>query len=624
MLDSLRAFAKSWPGKILGVFLLVGLAGFGINNVITGLGSNTVATVGDQEIESSTFLRAYQNQLNRIAQQLGSVPTAEEAMNFGIPSAVLQQLGQEAALTQMASDFGLGVSEAQLSQMVREDPSFQGTLGTFDPASFQQVLQMSGVTEREYFENQADAARRQQLSLTLFSQAALPEAASRLVNRYAGDQRTIDYFTLSELSIPTPPAPTEEELAAYLAERQAEFRTVETRSTQVLVLSPATLAAGRTISDEAIAAEYERTRTNLSVPERRTIQQVVLSTPEQVAAFEAGLAAGTPFETLVADAGLTATQLGTLPQSGITDRNLASAAFGLEEGTFALIPGVAGQRAVFVSAIEAGGEPALADVRDQIAEDLAMTEARNEISDILDQVEELRAAFRPLPEIAERFGLELYELDVTAGGTELAAVEGLPQEDRQRVAEAIFRAETDALTPSLPLGGSGNLFFNVSTIEPARDQTLEEAREEIAAAYTSEAVNDALLAAADDAVARLDNGEALAEVAASYNAFPQLSQPFTRFGADDGTIDTTVASAVFAGGPDHHGSAVSQSGQFVVFDVISTTPAEGALEADAQESLENELRVGLYSDFVSAMTNDLGLRINQPALQQALALNTGL
>jgi peptidyl-prolyl cis-trans isomerase D len=624
MLDSLRAFAKSWPGKILGVFLLVGLAGFGINNVITGLGSNTVATVGDQEIESREFLRAYQNQLNRIAQQLGSVPTAEEAMNFGIPSAVLQQLGQEAALTQMASDFGLGVSEAQLSLMVREDPSFQGTLGTFDPASFQQVLQMSGVTEREYFENQADAARRQQLSLTLFNQAALPEAASRLVNRYAGDQRTIDYFTLSELSIPTPPAPTDEELAAYLAERQAEFRTVETRSTQVLVLSPATLAAGRTISDEAIAAEYERTRANLRVPERRTIQQVVLSTPEQVAAFQAGLVAGTPFETLVADAGLTATQLGTLPQSGITDRNLASAAFGLEEGEFAIIPGVAGQRAVYVSAIEAGGEPALADVRDQIAEDLAMTEARNEISDILDQVEELRAAFRPLPEIADRFGLELYDLDVTAGGTELAAVEGLPQEDRQRVAEAIFRAETDALTPSLPLGGSGNLFFNVSTIEPARDQTLEEAREEIAAAYTSEAVNDAVLAAADDAVARLDNGEALAEVAATYNAFPQLSQPFTRFGADDGTIDTTVASAVFAGGPDHHGSAVSQSGQFVVFDVVSTTPAEGGLEADAQESLENELRVGLYSDFVSAMTNDLGLRINQPALQQALALNTGL
>ena len=68
MLDSLRVFAKSWPGKIMGACLLVGLAGFGINNVITDLGSNTVARVGDEEINSREFLRAYQNQAERVSQ----------------------------------------------------------------------------------------------------------------------------------------------------------------------------------------------------------------------------------------------------------------------------------------------------------------------------------------------------------------------------------------------------------------------------------------------------------------------------------------------------------------------------------------------------------------------------
>ena len=38
------------------------------------------------------------------------------------------------------------------------------------------------------------------------------------------------------------PEPTEEELAAYLTEHQAEFRTQETRTTDVLVLSPEALA----------------------------------------------------------------------------------------------------------------------------------------------------------------------------------------------------------------------------------------------------------------------------------------------------------------------------------------------------------------------------------------------
>lgn len=623
MLDSLRDFAKSWPGKVMGGFLLVGLAGFGINNVITDLGSNTVARVGDEEINSRQFLRAYQNQMNQVAQQLGSLPTAQEAMNLGIPSMVLQSLAQDAALDQMAGSFGLGVSQSKLSEMLREDPSFQNALGTFNPASFTQVLQMSGLTEAEYFEDQSDAARRQQLILSLFGDTQLPATASSLINRYVADQRTIEYFALSETNIDTVPEPTEAELAAYLTEHQTEFRTVETRNVQMLRLSTADLAATKTISEDAITAEYERNKASLSKAERRTIQQVVLNA-DQVAAFEAGRVAGTPFATLVADAGLTPTDLGTLAQADINDAGLATAAFGLAEGGFAVIDGVAGKRAVHVSAIEAGGVPALDEVRDQIANTLAMTEARNELADVQDQIEELRAAFRPLAEIAERFGLDLYEADVTSGGAELSVIPDLAAEDAPRLTQAIFKAEQGALTASIPLAGNGNLWFDLTAIAPARDQTLDEVRDKVAETLMAERVNNAILAAQSAAVARLDAGETLADVAASYNLFPQISAPFTRFGSEDGTIDAAVASAAFAGDATHHGSAVSQAGEFVVFAVTDLTAAQGPLEEAANASLENEARIGLYGDFVTAVRDDARLVINQQALEQALALNTGL
>jgi peptidyl-prolyl cis-trans isomerase D len=625
MLDSLRVFAKSWPGKIMGACLLVGLAGFGINNVITDLGSNTVARVGSEEINSREFLRAYQNQLNQVAQQLGSMPTAQDAVSLGIPSTVLQNLAQDAALDQLASSFGLGVSQQKLSEMLREDSSFQNALGAFDADSFRQVLQMSGLTEAEYFEDQSDAARRQQLILSLFGDTKLPETAASLINRYVADQRTIEYFTLGETNIETPAAPTEEELAAYLAEHQAEFRTVETRNVQMLRLSVADLAASRAgaITEDAIAAEYERTKATLTKPERRTIQQVVLN-DEQVAAFEAGLAAGTPFETLVADAGLTATDLGTLAQSEINDAGLATAAFGLAQGAFVVIDGVAGKRAVHVSAIEAGGVPALDEVRDQVAENLAQAEARNDIADVQDEIEELRAAFTPLTEIAERYGLDLYEADVTASGAELTVLPDLATEDGPRVTQAIFKAEQGALTAAVPLAGNGNLWFDVTAIEPARDQTLDEVREQLIATMTNERVNNAIMAAQAEAVKRLDNGEALADVAASYNVFPQLSAPFTRFGSEDGTIDGAVASAAFAGDASHHGSAVSQSGEFIVFEVTDLTEPAAPLEASASTTLENEARIGIYGDFVTAIRDDARMVINQQTLQQVLALNTGL
>lgn len=607
----------------MGACLLVGLAGFGINNVITDLGSNTVARVGDEEIDSREFLRAYQNQLNQVAQQLGSVPTAQDAVNLGIPSMVLQNLAQDAALDQLASGFGLGVSQQKLSEMLRKDPSFQNALGAFSPDSFRQVLQMSGLTEAEYFEDQSDAARRQQLILSLFGDAKLPETASSLINRYVGDQRTIEHFTLGETNIETPPAPTEEELAAYLSEHQAEFRTVETRKVQMLRLSAAGLAATKTFPEDAIAAEYERTKATLSKPERRTIQQVVLN-EEQVAAFEAGLAAGTPFETLVSEAGLTPTDLGTLGQADINDAGLARAAFGLAEGEFVVIDGVAGKRAVYVSAIEAGGVPSLDEVRDQVSEKLALAEARNELADIQDQIEELRAAFRPLTEIAERYNLDLYEADVTAGGNGLDVLPELAAEDASRVSQAIFKAEQGGLTAGIPLAGSGTLWFDLTAIEPARDQTLDEVRDTLVETITTERVNDAILAAQAEAVERLDKGEALADVATTYNVFPQISPPFSRFGSEDGTIDGAVASAAFAGDADHHGSAVSQSGEFVVFQVTDVTEAEGPLEASASATLENEARIGLYGDFVTAVRDDARMVINQQTLQQVLALNTGL
>ncbi|WEK05944.1 MAG: peptidylprolyl isomerase [Candidatus Devosia phytovorans] len=623
MLDSLRAFAKSWPGKIMGGFLLVGIAGFGINNVITDLGSNTVARVGNEEINSRTFLRAYQGQLNQVAQQMGSMPLPGDPVAQQIQGQVLLSLAQDAALDQVANSFGLGVSEAKLAEMLREDPSFQNALGTFDASSFSQTLQFSGLTEAEYFEMQGDAAKRQQLILSLFGDTELPATASSLINRYSADQRTIEYFTLNETNIETPAAPTEEELAAYLTEHQAEYRTVETRKVQMLRLSTADLAATKTISDDAIAAEYERTKGSLGEAERRTIQQVPLNA-EQVTAFEAGQTAGTPFETLVADAGLTPTDLGTLPQSGITDAALATAAFGLEQGAFTIIDGIGGKRVVHVSAIEGGGTQTLEEASEQIAENLALAQARTELAEVQDQIEELRAAFRPLTEIAERFNLDLYEADVTSGGQQLTVIPDLTPEDQPRVAQAIFKAIEGALTPAIQLAGNGNLWFDLNAIEPARDQTLDEVRDTLTTAMVEERTNNAIMAAQAEAVSRMDAGESIVDVAASLNVFPQISSAFPRFGSEDGTVDAAVASAAFAGPADHHGSAVSQSGDFVVFAVTDLTAAEGPLAQAANDSLENEARVGLYGDFITAVRDDAGLRINQQALDQALALNSGV
>lgn len=622
MLDGLRSFAKSWPGKILGAFLLVGVAGFGINNVITDLGSNTVARVGDQEITSREFLRAYQTQANNLANQIGRVPTVAEAEAMGLPTYVLMNISQGEAMNVLANQLGLGVSDAKLGEMLRADPSFQGTLGNFDPAIFTQVLQASGWTESEYFETRGNEAKREQLISALFAEKTLPDVAQGLINDYAGTQRTIDYITLTDANIETPAAPTEEELTAYLTEHQAEYRTVETRKVQMLDLSLASLAATKTIEEDAIVAEYERIKATLTTPEKRTIEQVVLNA-EQQTAFEAGLAEGKDFATLLTENGLTATSLGTLTQAQVTDTALATAAFGLAQGGVTLIDGVTGKRAVHVAAIEAAGQPTLEEAREQIVTSLSMAAARNEINDILDQIEELRAAFRPLTEIAERFGLDLYEADVTSGGTQLEILPNLQAEERTKVSQAIFKATAGQLTPSIPLSGNAHVFFDLVEVLPARDQTLDEVREDLTATLIAERTNNALLAKSEEIVGQLKGGSTLADLALTLNLFPQLSPPFSRFGSDDGSIDSVIAQAAFNGGPEHKGSVVSSTGEFIVFEVVENTVPTEPLETAAADNLQNEAKNGVYGDFVGAVRDDAGLRINQQALTQLLTLNFG-
>lgn len=621
MLDSLRSFSKTFVAKVFFAVLIVSFAAFGINNVVTNLGSTTVARVGDQDISTRDFQRAYQQQIQAAAQQLGQVPTPDQATQLGIPGMALSRLSSDAAINQLANDFGLGVSDDKLAELVRNDPSFGGTLGGFNRQSFVQVLAQNGYTENEYLAMQAKAARRQQLAVGLFGDAQVPQTALQLINRYQGDKRTVDYFVLNSTAIPPVAEPTDDELAAYLKDHQADFRTKETRTVDLLVLSPETLAATKTPTDEEIAAEYERTKAALAKAEQRTVVQAVLPDDAAVKTFTDGLAAGKSFEELLKETQLTPTVIGTLAKTQVTDPALAEAAFGLAKaGDFVLIPGIQGkQRAVSVSDIVPGGTLSLAEAKDQVAKNLALTQAKAEYGDVLDQVEELRATLQPLTQVAERYKLPLIHLDLTPGSPQLATVTSLGQGDAAKIGQTIFAAESGKLSPSISLAANRNAWFDLTKIEPARDQTLDEVRDAVAQAWTNEKTDAALTDEATKLQAQLDAGKSIEDLAASLNQFPSVSAPLGRQGDGTPTFNTSVATAIFDGGPDHHGTVKNADGDYVVFKVAEVTPAPTDVEPRLKDVLENAARDALYGEFVGGLRDQAGVRINQAALNQLLS-----
>src|SRR5690606_24003552 len=103
-------------------------------------------------------------------------------------------------------------------------------------------------------------------------------------------------------------------------------------------------------------------------------------------------------------------------------------------------------------------------------------------------------------------------------------------------------------TPTVAYGANNNLWFDLSNIEAARDQTLDEVRDAVAAAWTNARTSEALEAAAKASVAELDAGTSIALVAGEHNAQSTVSQPFTRDGDGTPVFNQNVATNVFSAG----------------------------------------------------------------------------
>jgi peptidyl-prolyl cis-trans isomerase D len=626
MLEFLRDFSKTWIAKFLLAILIVSFGAFGIGNVVTQLGSTTVARVGNTDITAQDFDRAYQNQLNQIAQQTGQMPNSQQAMALGIPMQVVARLASDAAVDHLANTMGVSVSNAHLTDMLRNERAFQGPGGTFDKQMFQQAIQSAGYTDATFLAEEAKEARGNQITAALFGDAPIPQAALDIVNRYGEDTRSLNYVVLNSNSIPAIPAPTTADLTAYLKAHQSDYRTKETRTADLMLISPTLLAKGIAIPSAKLQVAYEKQKDQLTKVEKRHVEQVGL-TADQVTAFEKGKAAGQSFDQLVKANGLTPADLGTLGKADITDSALADAAFGLKQGDFTIIPGISGQRAVTVTEIQPGGVETLAEATPQLTRQLAQQQAVNEIGDDVDAIEDLRAADKPLADIAPRYKLKIVPVTLTADGSALADVSDLLPADRDKVAQAIFRAKEGALTPSVSLSASGTLWFDLKKVVPARDETLAEVHDAIAKAWTDEKTNAAYKAAADKLLAALKSGKSFDEVAGTVNQFPTLSPPITRQGDTSGVagkvLDRTVAAAAFAGGPNHAGYAVDGDGDYVIFQVAAVNPASGKLPAETQTAVRESVRDSVYGNFVNALTQTDGIRINQGAMQQALNLPSG-
>ena len=246
----------------------------------------------------------YNERLQQIGRQIGRPISPDQARSLGFDQQFLSQLVAETALDERARELKLGLSDAGNCRRITEDPVFRGITGQFDAGRFQQIIRQAGYTEARYAAEQRKLSVRRQLAETIAGDVAPPSTMTDLVSRYSGEERAIEYVTLTRAQAGEIPAPTPQVLSRYFEERKILFRAPEYRKATIIALSIADALPWITVPDAEIKARYEDQRARYVTPERRQVLQIVFPNAEEAKAASDRLAGGLTFAALAAERGL--------------------------------------------------------------------------------------------------------------------------------------------------------------------------------------------------------------------------------------------------------------------------------------------------------------------------------
>jgi peptidyl-prolyl cis-trans isomerase D len=623
MLETLRKGAGTWVAKIFIGLLVMSFAVWGVADIFGGYGAQSLASVGDDEIEVQDYRFAMQTEMRRISQQMGRQMTMEDARNAGIDRQVLFRLVGDAALQSHGKDLNLGVSEQYLAKRLMEEPAFRGPSGVFDRQYFAQVLQANGMTEQNYVARQRLASIRRQLTRTMTESTVVPETLLAAVNSFENEKRVLRYITLPAAMAGKIDAPSEDDLRKYYETRKQIYRAAEVRKLALLVLDPQEMAKSIAIEPEEIDTYFEANKDSYLKPERRKVQQISFSDKAAAAAAHDKLDGGAEFLAVALEQGLAERDidLGLVAKKDLVDPAIAEAVFGLKKGAYsAPVEGKLTTAIVRVTDIEVPVQTPAAQAKDEIGKRLARDRAANDVLDTYDRIEDDRAGGGTLSEIAKKLSLQYKEIEsIDAKGLEPSGKPAALPGASDKLLEAAFEGDVGVEMDPIETNTEGYVWIDVLKVTPERVKPFEEVRDQVLADWTKQQTRTRLADLGKTLVERLKNGETLAAVAQSLKLKVQQSPPVSRLRPNVQIPQAAVAQA-FVLSEGEAGSAWAPDGKArLVFEVVKVE-APAQLSSDGKVQISNRMAALLaddyFSQYLSGLRDAYGVTINEAKVNE--------
>jgi peptidyl-prolyl cis-trans isomerase D len=469
------------------------LAGIALTFVTWGIesytsmrgGRDAVATVNGMEISQAEFTEQLRAQQERLRQMFGGAIDPQALDTPESRRALLDSLIDQRLVAGHAARQNLFMSREAVIDAITRAPEFQEG-GQFSPALYSAYLQSRGLTDQG---NVAQLQSQLPLARLVGSVADTAIASRAVAQRLAAIESQVR--EVSEARIPVQQflaqaKVDEAEVKAYYEANQAEFRTPERIRAEYVVLSAESLGRGEPASEEEIKAAYEARASEYRTEEQRRASHILVKTKEEAEKLlaEAKKAPGS-FAALAKkhsqDPG-SAEKGGDLGWfgRGMMVKPFEEAVFRLAEGATELVQSEFGFHVVRVTGVQPGKTRPLADVRKELADELARRKGARRFNEtaeafnnlVYEQPESLKPA-------ASKFSLQVQ----TTGWISRSATQELGALDNPKLLEALFAPEairTRHNTDAIEVAPNTLVAARVVEHQEAKQRDFAEVKDEIA------------------------------------------------------------------------------------------------------------------------------------------------
>lgn len=256
-MESFRKVIKGWLGKVLLILFLTPLALVGIEGYFSsGKSKDAAKTVNGQEISNKEL----DNATKSYSQQYLSYVNGDETLlnQSFIKEKALESLIARNLLLQQAEKLGISLSDAQIEQMIAQQPSLQEN-GKFSEALYANYLKSVGLTSQALIENLRQDHALKMMTATFMDYALVSKVDIQQIANLQTEQRTIHLASIKLDDYKKGIQVSQQEITDYYNKHKNQFRQVASVDVDFVVLSPSNLpAANVQISDAELQQAYAK------------------------------------------------------------------------------------------------------------------------------------------------------------------------------------------------------------------------------------------------------------------------------------------------------------------------------------------------------------------------------